>query len=309
MASITSGVNKFPDVYSEYGRRYEDYALNVKRLYAAYTDASAIYDRLNKLYAVGGASQSEAEAAFRQMEMAELDYDKYTNEFIMNIQEAIRQTQDDIKEYSDRIGQLQSDAESYRSKVINIAIIREKAQNDMLVQIEEELTQNVRETERIENELENLTLELDKAVVKASANGIVNLYAEISPGDLLQSGEEIATIIPETAEEFRIQMAVPNKDIAGIKEGQEIKYHFTALSYQDYGGLTGNVELIGTDSRVNDETGESYYFVEASVKNRELINRKGEIAQIKTGMTCEGLIIVKSKTILQWLFEKIDLYT
>ncbi|MHB8072849.1 HlyD family efflux transporter periplasmic adaptor subunit [Desulfosporosinus fructosivorans] len=150
-------------------------------------------------------------------------------------------------------------------------------------------------------------MNIKEATVTSPIDGIVNLYTEINHGDLLQSGKEIAAIVPDTGSENRIQLIVSNKDIANIKEGQKIKYHFTALPYREYGELEGTVTKVGTDARVEKESGVSYYMAEATVENKELESYKGVKAQIKVGMACEAQVVTKSKKIIRWLLEKIDL--
>lgn len=51
---------------------------------------------------------------------------------------------------------------------------------------------------------------------------------------------------------------IPNKDIANIKEGEDIKYSFEALPYREYGFLNGKVNSISDDYTVDTEKGISF---------------------------------------------------
>ncbi|WP_068558099.1 hypothetical protein [Thermotalea metallivorans] len=47
--------------------------------------------------------------------------------------------------------------------------------------------------------------------------------------------------------------------------------------------------------------------VEADIESRPLVNYSGEEAKIKMGMACEVRIVTKTKKILHYLREKMDL--
>jgi len=100
---------------------------------------------------------------------------------------------------------------------------------------------------------------------------------------------------------------VPNENIAEVELGQKIKYHFHALPFREYGEAEGIVQKISNDSRVDSETGISYYVVEATLEETKMESYKGDIREIKAGMVCEAQVVTKSRSILRWLLEKINL--
>jgi HlyD family secretion protein len=124
----------------------------------------------------------------------------------------------------------------------------------------------------------------------------------------MSPGKEVATIIPENGESFKIQMYVPNKDISNIDVGDQVKYRFDALPYKEYGVLEGKIKSISVDASYNEAQGTSYYLVESTVVNKPMVSYKGTQATIKVGMSLEAQVITESKSILHYLLEKIDLW-
>ncbi|WP_257788397.1 HlyD family secretion protein [Clostridium saccharobutylicum] len=104
-----------------------------------------------------------------------------------------------------------------------------------------------------------------------------------------------------------MSLYVSNKDIAGIKVDQKVKYHFEALPYKEYGELNGTITEIATDATVDPKTGISYYLVQSEIENKPLFSYKGDEGEIKMGMACEAQVVTKKKKILYYLLEKINL--
>jgi len=183
----------------------------------------------------------------------------------------------------------------------------QKYRGNTLVQIDDTIEATEKTIESLNKDLDSINIKLSDCVVTSPIDGIINVTSEINKGDLLQSGVEVATVVPRTSSQYKVQLYVSNKDIANIKEGQKIKYHFLALPYREYGELEGTITKIGTDSRTEQRTGNSFYMVEAGIENKPLYSYKGEKAEIKVGMACEAHVIIRSKKILYYVLEKINL--
>ena len=72
--------------------------------------------------------------------------------------------------------------------------------------------------------------------------------------------------------------------------------------------LEGKVVNISEDSSFNQTNGTHSFIVTATVENKFLFSYKGNKAALKNGMTCEAQVITKSKKVLFFLLEKIDLW-
>jgi len=177
---------------------------------------------------------------------------------------------------------------------------------DTLVAINDSLKSINNKIDEIKKSIDNVRNGIEDCIVKAPIDGIVNVIKEITNEELVESGIEIATIIPQDNSKYRIELFISNKDIAKVNEGNEIKYSFEALSYREYGQIKGKIMNIGVDSKINN-SGMSYYVVESEMENKVLYSYKGEETEIKVGMTCEAQVITETKKILYYILENINL--
>lgn len=135
----------------------------------------------------------------------------------------------------------------------------------------------------------------------------VNVLSEIYEGDMVESGKNILTIIPDKNSAFTIQIFVNNKDVGEIHTGDKVKYSFAALPFREYGQLTGTINSISKDAVTNETNGQSFYVVEATVPATRLVSGDGRQGEIKVGMICEANVITKQKSFLKYFLEKINL--
>jgi HlyD family type I secretion membrane fusion protein len=305
--SIEENKNLFDQNDIEFYNQYAEYEINITQLEILKDQKLDNYERLEKLYEAGGLSQIDLEDAKNQMELAIVDLNRYKSEYILNIKSNLRQTNQNIEEITATIEKSSSVTQMYDGKLMDKDLMLEKMKIDMLVQIEDELSINKSNLDNAKLSLRNIEINIDNSSVKAPIDGIVNVYSEISRGDFLQGAVEIATIVPDVSTEYRVQLMVPNENIAEVELGQKIKYHFHALPFREYGEAEGIVQKISNDSRVDSETGISYYVVEATLEETKMESYKGDIREIKAGMVCEAQVVTKSRSILRWLLEKINL--
>lgn len=313
--SIIENRSMFSENDGVYYNQFIDYSLNLKKLEDAAEQKRELYESSLELAEAGAISKNELESLKMQLDSVEIDIQKYKNEFLLSTNKSI----DDYKEKSRQLQiSLQSSSlepgtvPGVSGNVNNLVdesgkAVMEKFRIDAIVQVESDIRGQQANIEKLKLELESVKSGISDCGVVSPIDGYISLHGEINTGDLLQSGTEIAAIIPEDDSEFRVQLFVQNKDIANIEVGQEIKYYFTALPYKEYGILSGKVTGIGTDARVDQAKGISYYIAEASLENKPLYGRKGTMAEVKVGMECEAQVIIKTKKVLYYLLEKINL--
>ncbi|MDK2811244.1 MAG: rane fusion protein peptide pheromone/bacteriocin exporter [Petroclostridium sp.] len=305
--SIEEGKNLFNESNREYYNKYLDYMLNVQQMTQVIVQKQETAQNAARLFEAGAIAKKEAEDAQEQLESAELDLEKYKNEYMLNLHTAIQQHKRALEELERNLEKTEKFNEIYDGKDQYTKTVLEKYKMDKLVQLDADIDLYEKKLEQLKKDLEIVNLNILDCTVRAPIEGIVNIVTEISKGDLLQSGTEIATIVPEHNSKYKVQLYVSNKDIAGIRENQRIKYHFLALPYKEYGELNGSITRIGTDARTDGNNGHSFYLVEGDIENKPLYSYKGEKAEIKVGMACEAQVITKTKKVLYYLLEKINL--
>lgn len=313
--AVLSGKNAFTEAESPYIQRYIDYEAKKKRLEETAEERKAQWER-SKALGEEYVPKVEMEQQQKAWEQAVRAVGDMQNETILQIQSEVAEREKNLqaltfnmKRASDPtlsqmeglLGMQLKESGSYMETMLN------KLRTEKLVEINARIKALEEKERGTEEELKNVEVALQDRTITAPISGTVNLLNEVSAGDIVPAGKEIARIIPESGSEYKVVLSVENKDISAMKVGNKIKYHFLALPYTEYGEIAGRVERVSTDAMVHPETGTSYYVVEASIENKPLVSFKGEAASVKVGMVSEAYVVTESKKILFYLLEKLDL--
>ncbi|MDD4113275.1 MAG: HlyD family efflux transporter periplasmic adaptor subunit [Herbinix sp.] len=160
----------------------------------------------------------------------------------------------------------------------------------------------------LETNIDKLNSQIDSAIVKATMTGTINSNIELVEGNILQSGIEVMSIIPDNDSDYKVNIYVSNEDIGKLKKDMQVKFNIYALPNTEYGYLTGSIDNISKDLKVDNASGSAYYLVEARLDKSELINSKGQEGNLKAGMACQAQMVTENKRILNYLLEKINLW-
>lgn len=157
--------------------------------------------------------------------------------------------------------------------------------------------------------LQSQMVELDETIrnseIKASVDGTVTLINNLSTGDIVQAGTSLCSIIP-VGDELKVNLYIPESEVAKIAVGQKTEYIFDAIPYNEYGKVTGEITSISADSISNESSGMKYYIAQATLSENTLTNKDGNVREIRTGMLLEAKSISGSKKIITWLLEKLN---
>ncbi|GAA0137425.1 HlyD family type I secretion periplasmic adaptor subunit [Paenibacillus sp. YSY-4.3] len=272
--SVAAGTNLLPPA-SEYYYKFQDYQIK-KEQYALQEETAS------ELFKMTVRQDGDDSGAKQKLEEVRLQASDYANGFEMALITA-------MNENDQLLNKLQGEVDA------------------LYLQLAESIESEQEHVKSLEERLQNLDFALRDYVITAPIDGTVNVITDINAGDLLQTGTELLTILPENDSEFMMKLAISNSDVANINVGDTIKYSFIALPSNDYGMLEGTVRSIGGDAVISQQDGYSYYAVEADIQSRSLRNKKGEEAYIKTGMMAEAQIITRSETVLEYMLKKLDL--
>ncbi len=234
----------------------------------------------------------------------------------------ITQVEGEIKGNEDQLSKLESDTEvqikgsidkinqNIKSLDNNLDkidesndIVKEKSKTTVLAQIEEKITVDKEKLKEVNSNIKEINKNIEDCTVKAPVDGKLDINIKLKLGIMLQTGAIVANILPG-ANKYKVDLVIPNNEIANIKDGQDIKYSFDALSYKEYGFIDGKIESISPDSKVDSEKGISFYTAEGSL-DKNILYSKEEESFIKSGMTCEGRIITRKERMLYYLLEKL----
>ena len=143
---------------------------------------------------------------------------------------------------------------------------------------------------------------LERTVVRASMNAVVNRLLVNTIGGVVQPGSPMLELVP-IDDELVVEVEISPKDIAYVIPGQRASIKLTAFDFAKFGALDGEVTKISADS-ISKEDGSIWYLCQVSVPV-DAMTTLGKTIQIQTGMIAQVDIISGEKTVLQYLLQPV----
>lgn len=306
--SINKNTNKFSDSDNEYYNKFLEYQSNVKELENNIKSQKDLVANLKKKKdLIMDDYNNQINSTKKILDSAQIDLSKYQNKSVLDIKNKLKDVSNDTEKIQNEIEKAKGTPEldEVNKDLATNEITKYKI--DTLVKLDESTKENELKLDELKTNIGTLQFNIDKSTVKATIDGVVNVKNDIAKGQLVATGQEVLSVIPQDNSQYKVQLYVSNKDIAGMKIGEKVKYHFEALPYKEYGELNGTITDIAADATVDIQSGMSYYLVESEIQNKPLFSYKGEKGELKIGMTCEAQVVTKQKKILYYLLEKINL--
>lgn len=166
-------------------------------------------------------------------------------------------------------------------------------------------------------ELRQVNTELNKTNITATAVGTISLFRLRNPGQTVQSGQEVAQIVPSNTP-LEIKATVSPQDISKLETNQKVQMRISACPYPDYGTLDGTVSKIASDiTQVQSNTNNDSFakkakptFFEVSIStSNPSFGRGKNICSLQAGMEGTADIITREETVLKFLLRKARLAT
>ncbi|MDZ8188718.1 MAG: HlyD family efflux transporter periplasmic adaptor subunit [Nostoc sp. ChiSLP02] len=172
-----------------------------------------------------------------------------------------------------------------------------------------------------QEELKQLSTELQKTVIKTPEAGTILKLELRNPGQVVRAGDTIAQIAPTSAP-LVIKARVDASEISKVKICQAVKItectqgkvimRISAYPYPDYGTLKGAVRTISADAitpQINGNiAGTPYYEVTIQPDKLNLIKGK-QPYPIQAGMEVSADIISQEESLLKFILRKARLLT
>ena len=162
---------------------------------------------------------------------------------------------------------------------------------------------------RMADELRRLTVEraeltdaLARHVVIAPVEGTVEMAASLSRGSVLQRGERVATLSPNT--ELIGEALLSARDIALVGRGTPVRLMIDALNYRDWGTMEATVVEVADDASLSGD--QPVFRVRCQLARTELRLRGGQRAPLGKGMTFRARFVIAERSLLQLLFDGAD---
>ena len=143
---------------------------------------------------------------------------------------------------------------------------------------------------------------LDRTLVRAPMNAIVNRLLVNTVGGVIQPGSALIELVP-VDDELVVEVEISPKDIAYVIVGQRASIKLTAFDFSKFGALDGYVTKVSADSLTKDD-GSIWYLCQVSVPIN-MTTTMGKSIQIQTGMVAQVDIISGEKTVLEYLLQPV----
>lgn len=272
-------------------------SVSQKLLNELQTDANAHKERLGRLkYLV-----EEGALAREQLFQAQQQFS--------DRQRAITQQQGDIQQTQTEAKRLRSDlqqaiAESRRMRAElsqryaqrhNTTIQAQQTIQQLLMQ----RTQLIAKIQQTQKQQEAAKAELNQLTLRAPIDGTVLALNVRNSGEVVQAGQTIAELASQKAP-LILAAALPTREAGFVKVGDTVQVKFDAFPYQDYGILTGKVQSISPDAKVDERQG-AFYRVDIALDHRSL----SQAIPLKPGQTATAEIIIRRRHIADILLDPI----
>ncbi len=90
--------------------------------------------------------------------------------------------------------------------------------------------------------------------LRADRDAIVLSVAKVSVGSVVQSGDELITLVPTDAP-LEVEASIPARDAGFVQTGNKAVIKFDTFPYTTYGYATGTLQTVSADSFTGSQTG------------------------------------------------------
>lgn len=165
-----------------------------------------------------------------------------------------------------------------------------------------EVSKRREELQSVERQLKQAQFQRQQQIIIAPIAGrIYNIKVNPSQGTV-QSGEELLSILPE-GKEALLEVDLPNQYKAFVHEKMKAKVKIDSLNYQEFGIIDGEVVSISPNAVINDKNSDKAVYPTRIKLDPVMLKKRGLDKQLTVGMTAEGDIVMRQKSVLSLLLE------
>jgi len=146
---------------------------------------------------------------------------------------------------------------------------------------------------------------LSASRVLAPISGTFEYIRDFVPGEYVSNGEELARVIPEQAERFRLVIEIPEREAGELQIGQELVLRFSGFPVAEYGSVRGRLSYIPHDAERGID-GLPVYRVWGELAHTTIYDKEGRSFPLRPGMTAQARVITRQTPIYRYLLKKLD---
>lgn len=173
--------------------------------------------------------------------------------------------------------------------------------------IQDQLNQELKETQlkvlQAREEFVSADDVLQRVEIRSPVSGLIANNNVVTVGGVVGPGDLIMEVVP-TTKQLVIDARVSIQDIDSIKVGQKANVLLTAFNQATTPTLTGEVDHVAADRKIDEATNEAYFQAKITVSEDQLA-RLDETQELKPGMPADAIIVTGERTVLQYLVKPI----
>lgn len=298
---------------SSYNLTASQYDTKIKE----YTKQKEEYDKLlenHKTVSDNTISKAEIKKAKKEAQTQRETIEKEKEQALANLElQQIQSIEQMIASTDETILSLESNLTTANLQLDSLESIDSTAKKESQILTEKgnvaaEILSCQSKAKECEEYLKNYDEKNNQCTITANATGSFYLQNDIKQGTYLQEGSPIGKIYPSESQGYYAEVYVQNKDIAKLKEGQEVNFEIAAYPSSEYGYFKGKIQSISQDITVDEGNGSAYYLIKVSCDNLTVQNKEGETGTLKNGMACQAKIVTGEETVLKYLLKKLELW-
>ncbi|KGT40397.1 MULTISPECIES: HlyD family efflux transporter periplasmic adaptor subunit [Bacillus] len=160
--------------------------------------------------------------------------------------------------------------------------------NQRIQSLEQEIFVKKQDLDGLHNQNEIMT-------IKAHQDGVVQFPSIIQPGDLIDPGQEVVSIIPKENEK-KIKILLSAQEIKGIKKGDKVQYSFKLKKTDKQ---MGKITYISAHPIFDKDSKAYVYELEATIDTQDLY-------ELHTGMVGRASVVTGKESIWKFILRKLD---
>ncbi|TVP63602.1 MAG: HlyD family efflux transporter periplasmic adaptor subunit [Nodularia sp. (in: Bacteria)] len=256
-------------------------------------------ENLSTLIAPGALPRIDYLEAQERLNRANTEMTRAKDE-VINAKNRVTESQDRIaslkREIAAQDQEIRQAEQAYQGVRKQTQRLTSERQSEILTQIKQR-----------QEELTNLNGQLEQArkqqagetITAPVAGTIYKIKATQGP---VQAGEELLSILP-AGEEILLEVKVLNRDIGFIRQGMTAKVKMATFPFQEFGTVEGKVVQISPNAVVDQELG--LVFPTRIQLSQHSVNVRGEEVAFTPGMSANGEIVTRQKSILTFIIEPV----
>ncbi|MBR1193829.1 HlyD family type I secretion periplasmic adaptor subunit [Bradyrhizobium sp. AUGA SZCCT0240] len=206
-------------------------------------------------------------------------------------------------------------AERARRDLDQLVAERDGYEQQWKAKISEELTLRRRSLSDATESLRKATLRRELVDLRADQDAVVLSVAKVSVGSVMQSGEQLITLVPSDAP-LEVEMRIATADAGYVHAGQKVAIKFDTFPFVQYGMAEGTVRFISPDSFgggqdtqrgtvvTQGDSSAVFYKARAAIDELKMHGVPGGF-QLKPGMTVTADVKAGKRTLLTYLFARV----